>query len=178
MNWKISELLFGVFEVSEMADIRNVSNGEIRKKHLNKRLGRYYITIRYNGHTYCKKVSRVVAEAFIPNPHNYSDVNHINGDKTDDRVENLEWCTRQRNRIHYLELTGKLKVKKETVKKTFPISVCLMDGSLVEIFPSARKASLHTKTDREALIKICKSGGGHKNGYKFSYAIEPNPSLK
>ena len=48
-------------------------------------------------------IHRLVAEVYLENPNNYTYVNHINNDKSDNRVENLEWCTQQMNIDHCVE---------------------------------------------------------------------------
>ena len=58
------------------------------------------ITLNHKGHKYTRKIHRLVAEAFIPNPNNYPQVNHINGCKDINEVDNLEWVTTEMN-IHH-----------------------------------------------------------------------------
>ena len=61
--------------------------------------GRGYLTVSI-GLRHPKYVHRLVAETFIPNPNNYSEVNHIDGNKRNNCVANLEWCTRSDNLMH------------------------------------------------------------------------------
>lgn len=83
------------YEVSIEGDVRRYDTKKHLKSHKNPK---GYPQLRINGKTV--SVHRLVAEAFIPNPDNLPQVNHINGDKTDNRVENLEWCDNSRNQIH------------------------------------------------------------------------------
>ena len=62
--------------------------------------GYYYVCLSKNGKVKKYKVNRLVAQAFIPNPDNKPFTNHIDGDKLNNNVDNLEWCTQSENMKH------------------------------------------------------------------------------
>ena len=64
------------------------------------------------GHTKLARLHRLVAETFLDNPNGYPQVNHKNGDKADNRVTNLEWCSRLQNVEHAMR-TGLINVAGE-----------------------------------------------------------------
>lgn len=75
---------------------RRVHRGQIVQPYKNKN-GYYIIRFKFNGKNYRKSLHRCVAEAWIPNPLNLECVDHINANKLDNRVCNLQWITREGN---------------------------------------------------------------------------------
>jgi len=88
---------FNTYEVSNIGNVRNIKTGRILKP---RSRGGYLAVNLYNNGQKSPDIHRLVAKAFIPNINNSPVVNHINGNKADNRVENLEWCTVKENNIH------------------------------------------------------------------------------
>ena len=90
------------YEISTYGRIRSKKLNIIMKTHNNHR-GYEQICLRQNGSRHSCKVHRLVAETFIPNPDNLPQVNHIDGDKWNNNIDNLEWCTEQQNIQHAIQ---------------------------------------------------------------------------
>lgn len=100
--WKDVPALSGRYEASETGEIRNKTTKHIRKQRMNK-YGYCQINISRNdgtGKSNTMLVHKLIAETFIPNPDQLPEVNHIDGDKSNNHVSNLEWCTKSDNQKH------------------------------------------------------------------------------
>lgn len=87
------------YEVSDRGDVKNVRTNKTLGRRLD-RDGYRNVQLYKNGRGLNHKVHRLVAEAFIESIDGRDQVNHLNGNKEDNRVENLEWCTRSENTRH------------------------------------------------------------------------------
>jgi len=92
MDWK-TIVDFENYEVNELGEVRR--NGKMRKACINN--GYYVFTLCKDNKRTHFTVHRLIALYFIPNPDNLPCVDHINGIRTDNRIENLRWCTKQQN---------------------------------------------------------------------------------
>lgn len=117
--WKVHPV-YTNYAISNLGRVKNVKpyapqkslkhkerSNKSREKILSVKAGKsnpyLYVSISVNNKSYRRRVHRLVAETFIPNPNNYNAVNHINGIKTDNRVENLEWITNKENIRHAID---------------------------------------------------------------------------
>lgn len=122
--WKDIEDYEGLYQVSNFGNIKNIKSQ--KHKFLKKSLknNKYMkVNLSKNNKLRTFAVHRLVAIAFIPNPHNKLRVNHKNGIKSDNYYENLEWVTDSENMIHAIE-TGlkKLKINESDIVQIFKMA--------------------------------------------------------
>jgi NUMOD4 motif/HNH endonuclease len=101
-EWKPITSLDGKFHVSSLGNVKNIKSGKVLKQRVNKK-GYSQVALKPNGRNggdICLKVHREVAIAFIPNPEGKPTVNHIDGNKLNNQVSNLEWSTHSENIRH------------------------------------------------------------------------------
>lgn len=109
--WKEIDGYNGVYFVSNLGQVKSIDHYCSNRTGSGKQTGRVFkIQVSYKGYLrvalsknkkkFHTSVHRLIAKAFIPNPENKPQVNHINGIKSDNRIENLEWCTNGENMTH------------------------------------------------------------------------------
>ena len=113
-----------------------------------------------------KALHRILAETYLPNPDGLGDVHHINGDRNDNRLENLDWCTRSQNIWHSYNTHGRKpahigKFNEKNANSVKVVAISIKDGSKLE-FPSMHEAG------RQGFLtsKVCLCVNGKRQTHK------------
>lgn len=96
--WKQTE--YENYEISNLGNLRNKTTKSLRKWSMANGYYKCVLSLGARGKIATVYAHRLVAKAFIPNPNNLPQVNHKDGNKLNNCVENLEWVTNQENQIH------------------------------------------------------------------------------
>lgn len=157
--------------VSHGKKMSYLRNGKILKKVVNS-YGYYCVTIKLlNGTQKIIAVHQLIAKTFIPNPENKPQVNHIDGNKLNNKISNLEWCTVKEN-IQHAFRTGLNKGGKPWLGKfgkehnrSVPVIAYNLDGTFYKEYDNIAEASKDLNIKSSSHISSCikgkrKSAGG------------------
>ena len=131
----------GIYQISNIGNVKSLQSG--KEKILVQQVDQKgYRTIKLykDGSNKRFKVHRLVAEAFIPNPNHLPQVNHIDENKENNIIENLEWCTNQYNSTYS---SGKRVIK------------CDKDGNILKVYNSRSEAALSENVNLGTITRRC-----------------------
>jgi hypothetical protein len=153
--------------VSNCGKVKSLLTNKILKSGL--RGGYESVSLSNDKKSQSLKIHQLVAKAFIPNkdPKKIA-VNHKDGNKLNNRVENLEWMTIGENNKHAVE-EGLVKITKRKVIQ------CDTDGNVIKEFDTLRGAGTATNVDAGSIAKCCKGTYTTAGGFKWKFS-EENPN--
>ena len=158
--WKEIQGFEGLYEVSSHGRVRNLRTGRILGDRYD---GAGYKAVLLDGKNYY--IHRLVALAFLDNPNNLPQVNHIDEVKTNNNVENLEWVTASEN-VNY-----------SIYKQSCKINQITKDSELVKTWESSWQINRETGYDASSIIKCCRGKRKQAYGYRWEYA-DPSQQYK
>jgi hypothetical protein len=159
-EWKDIKGYEGLYQVSNLGRVKSLKfkgkNRELILSQGKQSNGYLFVSLVKNKKIKTKRVHRLVAEAFITNINNYPSVNHINENKEDNSVCNLEWCS-----VYYNNTYGtKLDKRRKKV-------LCVDTG---KIFNSVKICAEEIGVCSSYIVKCCKGKRKAAKGMKFRYA--------
>lgn len=171
--WKDIPNYEGFYKASNLGKIKNIKTNKILKPYQDKNRKYMNSHLSKNGIAKVIRTHKLIAQTFISNPNNYFVINHIDGNKENNRVDNLEWCTQKHNvkEAWRLGLSKPSEKQKEAAKKfcqttkTKKVAQYNKKMELIKVWTSQKEASIKTNISKTAInnniMGLSKSAGGY-----------------
>lgn len=166
--WKDIPEYEGIYKISNLGRVK--SKNKIRKPYLRKTTGYCYVTLSKNNKVKCYSIHRLVANSFIDNIEKKPYVNHIDGNKQNNNVKNLEWVTQKENVIHAIKVL-KVDYSKgiEIMHEKNKVKVIRSDGI---VFNSIKEAKEKLNNKNAHIVEVCQGKLKTACGYGWKYYRE------
>lgn len=158
------------YSISDVGEVKNDTTGYILKPAIQQ--GYAHVTLYINKKGKRVKIHRLVATAFIPNPNNKPYVNHIDGIRSNNNVENLEWVTASENTQHAVD-TGLFLPTREKSVTQFSLN-----GEKIATYPSTMEAGRMTNSSPEKIVICCQRKRKTHNGFQWRYTNEAGEKIQ
>ena len=165
----------GLYKVSNLGRVKSLNYRRTGKERIlipiKKNNGYLYVTLSKNSIQKPHYVHRLVSQSFIENPYNFPQVNHIDEDKTNNKVSNLEWCSVEYNNKYGTRNERALETRKLRKSKFAPKEVLQFtkDGKFVNEYYSTNEAWRCTLISQGNISACCKGTRIHAGGYIWKY---------
>ncbi len=174
--WKDINGYVGLYEACEDGSIRNSKTKRLLRPCYTNSSGYGQLNLRKNNLPKTFLIHRLIAETFLDNPSSYDQINHIDEDKRNNCVANLEWCTAKHNANHGTRIDRCNRIRKNNTSNIKSVVGIHLQTKDVIKFPSVNEAS-RNGFDKSNIIRCCNNVKGYRShkGYEWYYDKKQTP---
>lgn len=172
--WKDIKGYEGLYQVSNLGRVKRIlfinriciKEKEKMLKPRQNKFGYLLVSLSKNGKIKQITIHRLVAETFLNNPNNYSDINHKDENKQNNNVDNLEFCTHKYN-TNYGTRVQKIKEKNKLKGKSI---LQIKNGKIIKKWFNIKQAGTQLNINTKNICSCCKGKRKSAGGYQWQYA--------
>ena len=168
-EWKNIRHFEGLYQISNFGFVRSLNynkTGKMQIMMLSQAPNGYYsVNLSKDGKIYHYYIHRLVAEAFVPNPNNYTEINHKDEDKSHNVWLNLEWVDHISNCTYG---TRNSRISKNKSKHS--VNQYSVDGTFIKHWSSVYQIKQELGIDRAAINRVCQGKQKTSLGYVWRYS--------
>lgn len=181
-EWKDIKEYEGKYQISNLGNVKALDYKRTKKEKILKprinSTGYMVVNLYKNAKFKTFKIHRLIAQAFIINPENKPCINHIDGNKLNNSIDNLEWCTYRENTIHAIKngLASSPKPRYGLDNyKAKSVKQYSLDGKFIKHWDCIREASKYLNATH--ISDVCKGKRKSSKGFIWRYSTKENLNL-